>query len=418
MLESVKIARRQSEIRQSLAALVGKETPSDEELRNIEALDVEFRNNETRYRAALIAEDTERREAGADLETRSDREFNDLMGQFELRQVALALDEGRSLDGATAEIVAELRSQGGFRGIPVPWQALEQRAGETVAAGVPDPIQTRPIIDRLFPDSVAARMGAQMISIDSGAIEWPVVTSNVTAGWATSETGNVAGPSTYATTDKAMKPDHNLGIQMRITRKALKQSGAALEAAVRRDMSGAMAVELDRAIFQGSGANGQPLGIIPGAATYGITSTAIGAAPTWGAFRSAVVRFMAANAAGSPNAVRALIHAEVWAALDDTLITGTAVSEWDRLTRNIPAGNIVMSGNALADATQALLTTSAGGVAPIFVGLWGAVDVIRDPYSDAQSGGLRITALSTVDLTVARGAQLQILTGIADAGGE
>lgn len=418
MLDSTKITRRQSEIRQSLAALVGKENPSDEELRNIEALDVEFRNNETRYRAALIAEDTERREAGADLETRSDREFNDLMGQFELRQVALALDEGRSLDGATAEIVAELRSQGGFRGIPVPWQALEQRAGETVAAGVPDPIQTRPIIDRLFPDSVAARMGAQMISIDSGAIEWPVVTSNVTAGWATSETGNVAGPTTYATTDKAMKPDHNLGIQMRITRKALKQSGAALEAAVRRDMSGAMAVELDRAIFQGSGTAGQPLGIIPGAATYGITSTAIGAAPTWSAFRSAVVRFMAANAAGSPNSVRALIHAEVWAALDDTLITGTAVSEWDRLTRNIPAGNIVMSGNALADATQALLTTSAGGVAPIFVGLWGAVDVIRDPYSDAQSGGLRITALSTVDLTVARGAQLQLLTGITEAGGE
>ncbi|WP_247996864.1 phage major capsid protein [Brucella tritici] len=415
MLDSTKITRRQSEIRQSLAALVGKENPSDEELRNIEALDVEFRNNETRYRAALIAEDTERREAGADLETRSDREFNDLMGQFELRQVALALDEGRSLDGATAEIVQELRSQGGFRGIPVPWQALEQRAGETVAAGVPDPIQTRPIIDRLFPDSVAARMGAQMISIDSGAIEWPVVTSNVTAGWATSETGNVAGPTTYATTDKAMKPDHNLGIQMRITRKALKQSGAALEAAVRRDMSGAMAVELDRAIFQGSGTGGQPLGIFPGAATYGITSTAISAAPTWGAFRAAVVRFMAANAAGSPNAVRSLIHAEVWAALDDALITGTAVSEWERLTRNIPAGNIVMSGNALADATQALLTTSAGGVAPIFVGLWGAVDVIRDPYSDAQSGGLRITALSTIDLTVARGSQLQILT---DIGGE
>ncbi len=415
MLDSTKITRRQSEIRQSLAALVGKENPSDEELRNIEALDAEFRNNETRYRAALIAEDTERREAGADLETRSDREFNDLMGQFELRQVALALDEGRSLDGATAEIVQELRSQGGFRGIPVPWQALEQRAGETVAAGVPDPIQTRPIIDRLFPDSVAARMGAQMISIDSGAIEWPVVTSNVTAGWATSETGNVAGPTEYTTTDKAMKPDHNLGIQMRITRKALKQSGAALEAAVRRDMSGAMAVELDRAIFQGSGANGQPLGIFPGAATYGITSTAISAAPTWGAFRAAVVRFMAANAAGSPNAVRSLIHAEVWAALDDALITGTAVSEWERLTRNIPAGNIVMSGNALADATQALLTTSAGGVAPIFVGLWGAVDVIRDPYSDAQSGGLRITALSTIDLTVARGSQLQILT---DIGGE
>ena len=44
--------------------------------------------------------------------------------------------------------------------------------------------------------------------------------------------------------------------------------------------------------------------------------------------------------------------------------------------------------------------------------LWGAVDLIRDPYSDAQSGGLRITALATADVTVARGVQSQILTGV------
>ena len=63
-------------------------------------------------------------------------------------------------------------------------------------------------------------------------------------------------------------------------------------------------------------------------------------------------------------------------------------------------------------ATSALLTTNAGGVSPVFVGLWGAVDLIRDPYSDAQSGGLRITALTTADVTVARGAQLELLTGV------
>jgi len=38
--------------------------------------------------------------------------------------------------------------------------------------------------------------------------------------------------------------------------------------------------------------------------------------------------------------------------------------------------------------------------------------MIRDPYSDAQSGGLRITALATMDVTVARPAQLQLLTGL------
>jgi HK97 family phage major capsid protein len=418
MLDSVKIQRRQSEIRQQLAELVGKEKPTEDETRSMEGLDVEYRQNETRYRAALIAEDTERREAGEELETRSDREWSEMMAGFEMRQVALALDEGRQLDGRTAEIVTELRNQGGYRGIPVPWQALEVRAGETVASGTPNPISTRPIIDRLFPDSVASRMGAQMISIDSGAIEWPVTTSSVSAGWADGETANVAGPTAYATTDRAMSPDHNLGIQMRITRKTLKQSGTALEAAVRRDMANAMGVEMDKAVFLGTGANGQPLGVIAGAATYGITDTDLAGAPTWAAFRAAVVRFMTANAAGSPSAVRMMIRPEVWSDLDDTLISGTAVSEWERLTRNIPASNIAMTTNGLAAPagdpaeTTALLTTNAGGVAPIFVGAWGAVDVIRDPYSDAQSGGLRITALATMDLTVARPAQLQIVSGI------
>ena len=48
-----------------------------------------------------------------------------------------------------------------------------------------------------------------------------------------------------------MKPDHNLGVQMKITRRSLKQSGAALEAAIRRDMQGAMGAAMDQAVFSG-----------------------------------------------------------------------------------------------------------------------------------------------------------------------
>lgn len=416
MLESVKIQRRQSEIRQALAELVGKQTPTEDETRQMTDLDVEYRQNETRYRAALIAEDTERRQAGGELETRGAKEWAETIAGFELRQVALALDEGRPLDGRTAEVVQELREAGGFRGIPVPWQALEVR--NTVAAGTPDPISTRPIIDRLFPQSVAGAMGAQMIAIEAGAVEWPVVTSAVAAGWADGEAANVAGPTAFVTTDRPMRPDHNLGVQMRITRRVLKQSGTAIEQAIRRDMQSAMGAAMDRVVFLGTGADGQPLGIIPGAATYGITATAVAAAASWSVFRTAVTEFMVGNAASGPGAVNLMIRPEVWDALDDTLITDTAVSEWDRLTRQIPAGNIAMTSNALAApagdplATTAVMTTAAGGVAPVFVGAWGAVDMIRDPYTDAHSGGLRITALATMDVTVARPAQLRILPGI------
>ncbi|MFC0161425.1 phage major capsid protein [Mameliella alba] len=421
MLDSVKIARRQSEIRQSLAELAAKDSPSEDEVRSMEEQDREYRQNETRYRAALIAEDTERREAGEELETRSDREWSDMMAGFELRQVALALDEGRQLNGQTAEIVAELRERGGYRGMPVPLEALEVRAGETVASGTPDPIRTTPIIDRLFPQSAAARMGAQMVNVGTGELEYPVVTSSVAAGWADGETASVAGPTVYSTTDRPLAPDNTLGIQMRITRKSLKQSGAALEQAVRRDMAGCMGEALDAAVFLGSGSSGEPTGVFTGASGWSITETAINAAASWAAFRAAVVRFMTANAAGSPDAVKLMIRPEVWAALDDTYIdTGTGITEWDRLVKNIPARNVVMSTNGLAaptgspTASNALLTTNAGGTAPIFVGMWGAVDLIRDPYSDAQSGGLRLTALSTMDVTISRAAQLEVLTGVQD----
>jgi uncharacterized phiE125 gp8 family phage protein len=234
------------------------------------------------------------------------------------------------------------------------------------------------------------------------------------------EVGDIPPALSHAIHDQTLRlPEHNLGVQMRVTRKAIKQSGDALESAIRRDMQGAMGASLDRAAFLGTGADGQPLGIITGAATYGVTVTAVDDPATWGAFRSAVTRFMTANAANGPGDVRALIRPEVWSAMDSQqAFAGADMTEWDRMTRNIPASQIAMSSNALAAptgtplASTAVLATAAGGFSPFFIGLWGAVDVIRDPFSDAQSGGLRLTALATVDVTVARGVQLEVLTGV------
>ena len=411
MLDSMKLMRRQSEIRQSLAALAGKDNPDETELRQMAELDREYQTVEARYRAALIAEDTERREAGEELETRSGKEWADLIGGYELRQAVLALDEGRTLTGKTAEVVQELRNAGGYRGVPVPLMALEQRAGETVSTGTPDPKATMPIIDRLFPTSVAARIGVQSVNINAGSVEWPVATAGAVAGWAATETGSVGDATAFTTSEKTLAPNNTLGAHMRITRKALKQSGDGLEQAIRRDLSAAIGAALDAAVFNGTGASGQPLGIIAGASTYGITSTAVSAGATWAVIRAQVIAFITGNAATSPADVKVAFGPTVWGDLDDTLITGTAVSELDRLTRQIPAGNIALA-NVLNPST-AVLATSAGGVAPAFLGIWGGVDLVRDVFTDAQSGGLRLTGLVTADVTVARGSQIRILTDLA-----
>ncbi|WP_298916351.1 hypothetical protein [uncultured Algimonas sp.] len=222
MLTSKKLELRRSEIRQSLSELANIENPSDDEVRKIGELDTEYRSKEAQYRAALISEDDERREASAELETRSDKEWADMASGFEVRQVAAALDTGATIDGVTAEVVQELRNAGGFQGIPVPLEALETRAGETLAGGVPDPIRTMPTIDRIFAGSSATQMGCQMINVGVGEVEYPVATGGAQPGWADSETGDVPGPQAYTTVDLRMRPDQMLGVQMKITRKALK----------------------------------------------------------------------------------------------------------------------------------------------------------------------------------------------------
>ncbi|WP_305097479.1 phage major capsid protein [Croceibacterium aestuarii] len=408
MLESVKIARRQSEIRSSLSELVGKESPTEDETRSMETLDAEYRANETRYRAALIAEDSERREAGEELETRDDKEYAELLQRFELRQVALAIDEGRKLDGATAEIVEEMRSKGGYQGIPVPYAALETRAGETVAADQINQKTIRPIIDRIFPGSVAEKIGVERINIASGELAFPVATAGAVFGWQTTELGNVGAASEYQTSERSLSPDQTGGAQMIISRKALKQAGEGLEAAIRRDLNAAIGTELDRVVVNGSGASGEPLGMIPGAATYGIASTAVDAEATWAAFRAAVVAFMEANAITSASQVNLAFDPTIWAELDAAYIGSTAVTEWDRLTKHVGTPAI---SNVIPDET-AIMTANVQGIAPGYLGLYGGVDLIRDPYTKAASGSLVLTGLVTADFTVPRGLQARILTGI------
>ena len=152
-----------------------------------------------------------------------------MLGRFEVRQVAAALDHGHQIDGETAEIVAEMRSQGQYQGIPMPLEALEVR--NTVSGDLAYPKATRPIFDRFFPSSVAARLGVNSISILQGSVEYPVATQGAVAGWAATEGGDVPNATAYQTTETMLSPDHTLGAHMRGNRPlwaALQNQAAAV----------------------------------------------------------------------------------------------------------------------------------------------------------------------------------------------
>ena len=398
MLESTKIQKRQSEIRSKLSELAAKEQPEDNEVREMDTLDGEFRSNETRLRAALTAEDSERRDAGAELETREGSEWSDLVGAFEVRQIVAALDHGHQLSGKTGEVVEEMRSQGQYQGLPVPLESLEQRS--TVSGDQVEPKVTRGIFDRLFPTSVAARLGVNSVSIPQGSVEYPVATQGAVAGWAASEGATVPNATAFQTTETTLKPDQTLGAHMRVSRKSVKQVGGGLEQAIRRDMAAAIGAELDRAILVGSGTGGELTGLVDQATGTGVWSA------TWDTVRAEIVEFMTANAISNPASVRMAITPAMWSDLDGAVFdAGSGTTEWQRLT----GGSSTPALSTQLSADTALLAVTSNGLSPAYLGMWGGLDVIRDPYSDAQSGGLRLTGLMTVDLAVPRPVQLRKL---------
>ena len=101
--------------------------------------------------------------------------------------------------------------------------------------------------------------------------------------------------------------------------------------------------------------------------------------------------------------------------LDGAVIeVGSGITEYDFIISRL--GSVLTTGNAL-DApsgspleSKAVMTVSTGGIAPFFIGIWGSVDLIRDPYTSAASGQLHLTALITADIAVLRPDQLGILT--------
>ncbi len=426
MLLSTQISRKQSELRQELAGLAGKENPEQAELDRMGAIDKEYQNNEVRFRAALQSEASELEKARGELETRETKEWSSLLDRFQIRQAVLyQTEKDFRLSGETAEVVTELHSRAkaanhSVRGVMIPFEALQLRAGETVASGTPTPKFVAPIIGRIFPQLAAARMGVETINVTQGFYELPVTTSTIASGWSATEIGNVGGPTQFtAVPVSTLKPTHNFGIQTKLTRQAMLQVGPDLENAVRRDMNAAISTGLDQAIFLGTGATGQPLGILPGQATtypY-VTVAEASAAPTYGMFVDAISTFLAANAISSFDQVFMLLRPEIWKKMDRALISGAFVSEWNRLVALVPlATNITINSNCLAPPAAglvtALLTTNLGGVPPAFCAVWGGIDLLVNPYTGAQAGTLELDAMITADVTVGRLAQIQSLTGI------
>lgn len=255
MTPSQKIRIKQSETREKINELLGKDDLTDEQRTELAELTKTAQNLEVEYRAAVAAEgETETNNLeGVDAEQ---RERIELRGRASLTNYLTAAMAGRQVTGAEAELQAAAGIGGG---IPLElWDIPEQRQAETrqdAATGAPGTVGVN--LDRIrpavFANSIAPRLGIEMPRVESGTYASATINASLTAGShgkgdATESTA--AGFTVSSVTPKRISA--RLGIRIEDVA-AVGQSN--FESILRENLSLVLSDELDDQAINGAGGN-------------------------------------------------------------------------------------------------------------------------------------------------------------------
>lgn len=299
------------------------------------------------------------------------------------------------------------RSAQGFF-VPAEVQKRDLNVGTTTAGGhtVDTFLLASNFIDLLRNRMMVNRMGAQTLTGLTGNIAIPRATGGATAYWV-AESG-APTESQQAFDQVAMSPK-TVGAFTDISRKLLLQSSIDVEAFVRSDLATVLALAIDLAAINGSGASNQPTGVLNTSGIGDVAGGANGLAPTWAHIIELWSDIATANA--DFGAMGMLTNAKVIGKLMSTL-KSAGVSGY--IVENFPdASGITNAGGSrcgVSNQVPSNLTkgTSAGvcsaiingNWADLIIGQWGTLDLMVDPYTGSTSGTVRVVALQDVDIAI------------------
>ena len=251
MTTSQRLALRLSEIRQRLNEISGLpgDQVTDEIRSESDALAIEYRSSETQYRAAVIAEDTERREAEAEFDAGTAGDGTPTEVRALLARVGIAEHVGAAIEQrALSPEACELNSALEMRAGAFPLRLLAPPAPETRATTTADAeTVTGTWLDRLFAETCAAHVGVTMRSVAPGVAAFPVTTAGAAADQL--DKSEAASDAAWTVGVAELKPSRNAVRAVFNIEDMARLPG--LEEALRRDLAMALTEGIDRTIFLG-----------------------------------------------------------------------------------------------------------------------------------------------------------------------
>lgn len=245
-------------------------------------------------------------------------------------------------------------------------------------------------IDNLRNALVLGRLGLTVLDGLDSNVEIPGGDVNAQAFWLGSEDADAA--ETAVSFRKIGLSIHTVGNYIDLTRNFLLQSTIAVEAYCRAQLLTAVAEEVDRVGFYGSGAAGQPEGL---ANITGIGAvTFAGGTPT----RDDLIDMRTAVASTNRPGTLSMV--------------GNTAMAGDLMKTKVDAGSgqflmttegRVTTGNPYAETNQIVDGDLFGGIYNDYMmGTWGSLELDRSTEAKFLSGGIRLRTLLSVDFALSR----------------
>lgn len=306
--------------------------------------------------------------------------------------------------GADREALQEFAHQAGVPFDPhrpsIPFAALAQRdlaAGDAAAGGYLVSAETAAALDLLRPWSVTARAGIEVVTGLVGDQVVPRVAATSTPYWLSTEAS--APSASQPTLAQAVLRPKTVGGLIQLSRQLALQTSA--EAFVRRELLRTLGTAIDQAVLAGTGASGQPTGIV--------NTAGIGTQSGTGLSHSGVCAMAEAVAAAhAPDAQIAFLATPAVRRLLQTRERAAGSGfVWDR--------DQVASRPAYASTDVPSATLLCGAWPLILLGVWGPGVVVEvNPYEATgfRAGIIQARLLVSCDVAVRHPAAFCVATSV------
>lgn len=257
-------------------------------------------------------------------------------------------------------------------------------------------------IDLLRARAKVAQLGAFFLPGLKGNITIPKLSAAATLYWLSTEaTAITESQQTFGQLSLTPK---NAGAYTEISRQLMMQSSPAADMLVMNDLSKVVALGIDLAALNGSGAAGQPTGVINTAGIGGVTGTSL----NWAGIVEFETDVASANADVATMAY--LTTPAVRGLLKSRDKTGTTVGNY---VWGGTSGENTVNGYRAEVSTQVPAANMLfGDWSQIVIAEWGVLEIAMNPYANFPAGIVGIRAFQTCDIGVRQAGAFSLATSI------